>query len=61
MWDLLVFGLDLNYIMGSQQPWTVFELLDLLSGVIIKESELFRVHLNIFMHEVTFQCIYVHN
>ena len=33
MWDLLDFCLDLNYIMGSQRPWTVFELLDLLSAV----------------------------
>ena len=46
----LIFRLDLNYIMGSQQPWTVFELLDLLSAVIIKELELFRVRLDIFMH-----------
>ena len=29
----LIFRLDLNYIMGSQRPWTVFELLDLFSGV----------------------------
>ena len=29
----LIFRLDLNYILGSQQPWTVFELLDLLSAV----------------------------
>ena len=29
----LIFRLDLNYIMGSQRPWTVFELLDLLSAV----------------------------
>ena len=29
----LIFHLDLNYIMGSQWQWTVFELLDLLSGV----------------------------
>ena len=57
----LIFRLDLNYIMGSQQPWTVFELLDLLSAVIIKELELFRVCLDIFMHYVSFQCIYVHN
>ena len=46
----LIFRLDLNYIMGSQRPWTVFELLDLLSEVIIKELELFRVRLDIFMH-----------
>ena len=46
----LIFRLDLNYIMGSQRPWTVFELLDLLSAVIIKELELFRVRLDIFMH-----------
>ena len=46
----LIFHLDLNYIMGSQRPWTVFELLDLLSEVIIKELELFRVRLDIFMH-----------
>ena len=42
----LIFGLDLNYIMGSQRPWMVFELLDLLSLVIIKELE-FRVRLDI--------------
>ena len=29
----LIFHLDLNYIMGSQRQWTVFELLDLLSRV----------------------------
>ena len=29
----LIFHLDLNYIMGSRRQWTVFELLDLLSGV----------------------------
>ena len=29
MWDLL----DLNYKMGSQRQWTVFELLDLSSAV----------------------------
>ena len=29
----LIFHLDLNYIMGSQRQWTVFELLDLLSVV----------------------------
>ena len=29
----LIFCLDLNYIMGSQRQWTVFELLDLLSAV----------------------------
>ena len=46
----LIFHLDLNYIMGSQRQWTVFELLDLLSAVIIKELELFRVRLDIFMH-----------
>ena len=46
----LIFNFDLNYIMRSQQPWTVFELLDLLSAVIIKELELFRVRLDIFMH-----------
>ena len=46
----LIFGLDLNYIMGSQRPWTVFELLDLLSAVIIKELEVLRVHLDICMH-----------
>ena len=53
----LIFRPDLNYIMGSRRPWTVFELLDLLSAVImqlyvcvIKELELFKVHLDIFMH-----------
>ena len=29
----LIFRLDLNYIMGSQRQWTVFELLNLLSAV----------------------------
>ena len=29
----LIFRLDLNYIMGSQQPWMVFEFLDLLYAV----------------------------
>ena len=29
----LIFHLDLNYIMGSQWQWTVFELLYLLSAV----------------------------
>ena len=29
----LIFRLDLNYIMGSQRPWMVFELLELLSTV----------------------------
>ena len=29
----LIFHLDLNYIMGSQRQWTVFEFLDLLSEV----------------------------
>ena len=29
----LIFHLDLDYIMGSQRQWTVFELLDLLSAV----------------------------
>ena len=29
----LIFHLDLNYIMGSERQWTVFELLDLLSAV----------------------------
>ena len=43
----LIFHPDLNYIMGSQRQWMVFELLDLLSAVIIKELELFRVRLNI--------------
>ena len=50
MWDLL----DLNYKMGSQRQWTVFELPDLLSAVnmqlyvcVVKELELFRVRLDI--------------
>ena len=30
----LIFHLDLNYIMGSQRQWTVFELLDLLSAYV---------------------------
>ena len=47
----LIFRLDhLNYVMGSQLQRMVFELLDLLSAVIIKELELFRVRLDIFMH-----------
>ena len=46
----LIFRLDLNYIMGSQRPWTVFELLDLNYMCVIKELELFRVCLDIFMH-----------
>ena len=29
----MIFHLDLNYIMGSQRQWTVFELLDLLYEV----------------------------
>ena len=29
----LIFHLDLNYIKGSQQKWTVFELLELLFAV----------------------------
>ena len=29
----LIFRLRFNYILGSQRPWTVFELPDLLSGV----------------------------
>ena len=29
----LIFHLDLNYIMGSQRQWMVFEFLDLLSAV----------------------------
>ena len=32
MWDLL----DMNYKMGSQRQWTVFELLDLSSVVNMK-------------------------
>ena len=52
----LIFHLDLNYIMGSQQQWTVFELLDLLSAVNMqlyvchKKLELFRVRLDIIIH-----------
>ena len=30
----LIFHLDLNYIMGSQRQWTVFEWLDLLSAYV---------------------------
>ena len=29
----LIFRIDLNYKMQSQRPWTLFELLDLLSAV----------------------------
>ena len=49
----LIFRLHLNYIMGTQQPWTLFELLDLLSAVNMqlyvchKKLELFRVRLDI--------------
>ena len=50
----LSFHLDLNYMMGSQRQWTVFELLDLLSAVIIKELELFRVRLNILYIKLVF-------
>ena len=50
----LIFHLDLNYIMGSQRPWTVFEILDLLSAVIIKELELFRVRLDISYIKLVF-------
>ena len=56
----LIFHLDLNYIMGSQRQWTVFELLDLLSGVdmqlyvVVKELELFRVRLNIYYIKLDF-------
>ena len=51
----LIFHRDLNYIMGSQQQWTVFELLDLLSAVNmqlyvhLKKLKLFRVRLDIFI------------
>ena len=31
-----IFRLDLNYIMGSPWPWTMFELLELLSAVNMK-------------------------
>ena len=60
MWDLLDFHPDLNYIMGSQQPWTVFELLDLLSAVNMqlyvcrKKSELFSVCLEILYFKLVF-------
>ena len=57
MWDLL----DLNYKMGSQRQWTVFELLDLLSVVnmqlyigVVKELELFRVRLDILYIKLVF-------
>ena len=46
--DNLILNLYLNYRMGSQRQWMVFELLDLLSVVIIKELELFKVRLDIF-------------
>ena len=32
MWDIL----DLNYKMGAQRQWTLFELLDLLFAVIMQ-------------------------
>ena len=50
----LIFRLDLSYIMGSQRPWTLFELLDLLSAVMIKELELFRVRLDILYIKLVF-------
>ena len=56
----LIFDLDLNYIMGSQRQRTVFELLDLLSGVNMqlyvcrKKLELFRVRLEILYIKLVF-------
>ena len=63
MWDLL----DLNYKMGSQRQWTVFELLDLLSAVNMqlyvcrKKMELFRVRLEILYIKLVFKPFQVHN
>ena len=56
----LIFHLDLNYIMGSQRQWTVFELLDILSRAncnymsIVKELELFSFRLNILYIKLLF-------
>ena len=56
----LIFHLDLNYIMGSQRQWTVFEFLKLLSAVtrnymcVIKKLELFRVRLDILYIKFVF-------
>ena len=56
----LIFHLDLNYIMGSQWQWTVFELLDLLSAVNMqlyvchKKLALFRVRLDILYIKLVF-------
>ena len=56
MWDLL----DMNYKMGSQRQWMVFELLDLLSGV---NMQLYVCHKRIgiiqslfehFIHQIGF-------
>ena len=56
----LIFHLDLNYIMGSQRQWTVFELLDLLFAVNMqlyvcrKKLELFRIRLDILYIKLVF-------
>ena len=56
----LIFHIDLNYIMGSQQKWTLFELLDLLSAVNMqlyvcrKRIELFRVRFGILYIKLVF-------
>ena len=56
----LIFNFDLNYRMGSQHQWTVFELLDLLSTVNMqlyvcrKKMELFRVRLEILYIKLVF-------
>ena len=63
----LIFHLDLNYKMGSQRQWTVFELLDLLSAVNMqlyvcrKKLELFRVCLEILYIKFVFYPFQVHN
>ena len=51
----LIFHLDLNYIMGSQLPWTVFELLDFLSAVI---TQLYVCHKRIGIIQGSFGHFY---
>ena len=56
----LIFPLDLNYIMGSQQQQKVFELLDLLSGVNMqlyvcrKRIGIIQGSLGHFIHKLVF-------
>ena len=52
----LIFHLDLNYIIGSQRQWTVFELLDIYlqwtcnSRCVVKKIGIIQVSLYIFIH-----------